>query len=82
MSTFPVATAARGTILRAMGTTATGTDPEPLKDVWTILDGLPLLYRTNASPPPDGARTIIHIHGFAISGTYLLPTASRLATTS
>jgi pimeloyl-ACP methyl ester carboxylesterase len=53
---------------------------ETLKDVWTIFDGLPLLYRTNATPPPEGARTIIHIHGFAISGRYLLPTASRLAT--
>ncbi len=57
-----------------------GSDPKTLKDVWTIFDGLPLLYRTNATPPPDGARTIIHIHGFAISGRYLLPTASRLAT--
>ena len=57
-----------------------GSDPKTLKDVWTIFDGLPLLYRTNASLPPDGARTIIHIHGFAISGRYLLPTASRLAT--
>ena len=60
--------------------TATSSDPNTLKDVWTILDGLPLLYRTNVSPPPAGSRTIIHIHGFAISGRYLLPTASRLAT--
>ena len=57
-----------------------GSGPTTLKDVWTIFDGLPLLYRTNASPPPVGSRTIIHIHGFAISGTYLLPAASRLAT--
>ena len=56
-----------------------GSDPKTLKEVWTIFDGLPLLYRTNATPALDGARTIIHIHGFAISGTYLLPTASRLA---
>jgi pimeloyl-ACP methyl ester carboxylesterase len=56
-----------------------GSDPRTLKDVWTIFDGLPLLYRTNATPPPVGARTIIHIHGFAISGRYLLPTATRLA---
>ena len=57
-----------------------GSDPKTLKDAWTIFDGLPLLYRTNATPPLDTARTIIHIHGFAISGRYLLPTASRLAT--
>src|SRR4051812_48920885 len=54
-------------------------DPATLKEAWTILDGLPLFYRTNVSPPPTGARTIIHVHGFGISGTYLLPTASRLA---
>ena len=57
-----------------------GSNPRTLKDVWTIFDGLPLLYRTNATPVPVGARTIIHVHGFAISGRYLLPTASRLAT--
>ncbi len=54
-------------------------DRDTLKDVWTIFDGLPLLYRTNATPPPEGARTIIHIHGFAISGRYLLPAARLLA---
>ncbi len=56
-----------------------GSRHETLRDVWTIFDGLPLLYRTNTTPPPDDARTIIHIHGFAISGRYLLPTASLLA---
>ena len=54
-------------------------DPQELVERWTILDGLPLLYRTTAAAPPAGARTIIHLHGFAISGRYLLPTASRLA---
>lgn len=50
-----------------------------LREVWTIFDGLPLLYRTNAREPAGEARTIVHIHGFAISGRYLLPTASLLA---
>ncbi|MGZ3588674.1 MAG: alpha/beta fold hydrolase [Candidatus Limnocylindrales bacterium] len=54
-------------------------DPITLRDVWTRLDGLSLLYRTNALPLPAGARTIVHVHGFAISGRYLLPTAWRLA---
>jgi pimeloyl-ACP methyl ester carboxylesterase len=57
-----------------------GSKPTTIKEAWTIFDGLPLLYRTNATPAPDHARTIIHIHGFAISGTYLLPTAALLAT--
>jgi pimeloyl-ACP methyl ester carboxylesterase len=50
-----------------------------LTEVWTIFDGLPLLYRRNATEPPAGARTIVHIHGFGISGRYLLPTAALLA---
>jgi pimeloyl-ACP methyl ester carboxylesterase len=54
-------------------------DTGPLREVWTIFDGLPLLYRTNATPVAVGARTIVHIHGFAISGRYLMPTASLLA---
>ncbi len=56
-----------------------GPDTSMLKDGWTIFDGLPLYYRTNALPVPAGARTIMHLHGFGISGTYLLPTAARLA---
>jgi pimeloyl-ACP methyl ester carboxylesterase len=54
-------------------------DPANLRRVATVLDGRRLLYRTGATPPPEGARTIVHVHGFAISGTYLLPTASLLA---
>src|SRR5690349_16549153 len=52
--------------------------PATLTETWTILDGLPLLYRANTIPPRPGAKTIIHLHGFAISGRYLLPTASLL----
>lgn len=56
-----------------------GHDTSLLRDAWMIFDGLPLYYRTNALPAPAGARTIIHLHGFGISGTYLLPTAALLA---
>lgn len=56
-----------------------GYDTSMLRDGWAILDGLPLYFRTNALPVPAGARTIIHLHGFGISGTYLLPTAALLA---
>jgi pimeloyl-ACP methyl ester carboxylesterase len=31
------------------------------------------------SDPVPGATPIVHVHGFAISGTYLMPTARRLA---
>jgi len=55
-------------------------DPAMLAEVTTRLDGLRFFYRTSAVPPPDGAPTIVHVHGFGISGTYLVPTAARLAT--
>ena len=55
-------------------------DPTSLQETWLELDGRQLLYRTNAdSPPPADAPTLIHVHGFAISGRYLMPAAWRLA---
>ena len=55
-------------------------DPITLQEIWTRFDGLRLLYRTNAEPQPSAdAQTMIHVHGFAISGRYLMPTAWRLA---
>ena len=55
-------------------------DPISLREVWTELDGRRLLYRTNAaSPPPADAPVMVHVHGFAISGRYMMPTAWRLA---
>lgn len=43
---------------------------------WTTVDGRRVFYR--ASQHGDGRPTLIHVHGFAISGTYMLPTASLL----
>ena len=55
-------------------------DPISLREDWLDLDGRRLLYRTNAEPPPPAdAPVLIHVHGFAISGRYLMPTAWRLA---
>jgi len=54
-------------------------EPITLKEVWTRLDGRRLLYRTNSGPTPPGAPTLVHVHGFAVSGRYLMPTAWRLA---
>jgi pimeloyl-ACP methyl ester carboxylesterase len=57
-----------------------GDDPISLKEVWTTLDGRTFLYRTNTKPgPPADAPVMVHVHGFAISGRYLMPTAWRLA---
>ena len=50
----------------------------PLVPGWVIVDGLPLYHRVclDAGPAAD---SIVHVHGFGISGTYLEPTAARLA---
>lgn len=50
-----------------------------LEERWTIVDGLPLLYRANLAPAPHDVPAIVHLHGFAIGGRYLLPTAEALA---
>ena len=51
----------------------------PLQPGWVIVDDQPLFHRmcVDAGPASD---VIVHVHGFGISGTYLEPTAARLAT--
>ena len=39
--------------------------------------GRPVFVRVG--PEVDGSVPMVHVHGFAVSGTYLLPTAARLA---
>jgi pimeloyl-ACP methyl ester carboxylesterase len=43
-----------------------------------IVDGLPVYHRL-AVAAGDAAPALVHVHGFGISGTYLEPTAARLA---
>jgi pimeloyl-ACP methyl ester carboxylesterase len=50
-----------------------------LRESWIIVDGLPLHFRVAADAAPSGATPIIHVHGFGISGRYLVPAAERLA---
>lgn len=51
-----------------------------LQEQWTICAGLPVHFWTSRNAEyPDGL-TLIHLHGFGISGSYLLPTADILAT--
>lgn len=54
--------------------------PTPLAERWVIAGGTPVLVRV-AEPATD-APAILHLHGFAISGRYMLPTAERLAATT
>lgn len=48
-----------------------------LAERWTTVDGINLFYRE--SPVPPDAPAMMHLHGFGLSGRYLLPTAERLA---
>lgn len=52
---------------------------EQLVESWAIVNGLPIYFRQSARAHSPGTPTLIHLHGFAISGTYLLPTANELA---
>jgi pimeloyl-ACP methyl ester carboxylesterase len=54
-------------------------DTVALSERWTIVDGLPLFFRAATEAAPVGAPAIVHVHGFGISGRYLVPTAERLA---
>jgi len=48
-----------------------------LAERWTLIDGVDVFYRESANPPD--ARVMTHVHGFGLSGRYLLPTAELLA---
>ncbi|ANF32376.1 alpha/beta hydrolase [Leifsonia xyli] len=48
-----------------------------LAERWTTVDGIDVFYRESMSPPD--APAMMHVHGFGLSGRYLLPTAERLA---
>jgi len=51
---------------------------DALTESWVIVDGLPIHYWQSANQQLERP-AVIHLHGFAISGTYLLPTANLLA---
>jgi pimeloyl-ACP methyl ester carboxylesterase len=51
---------------------------QPLEPGWVLVDGLPLYHRFSDAAGAD-ARALVHVHGFAISGTYMEPTAALLA---
>ena len=47
-----------------------------LAERWTVVDGVPVFYRE--SPVRPDAPAMMHVHGFGLSGRYLLPTAELL----
>ncbi len=50
-----------------------------LEEHWTIVDDRPMFYRSATNASPAGSTPLVHVHGFGISGQYLVPTAERLA---
>ncbi|WP_461024708.1 alpha/beta fold hydrolase [Thalassiella azotivora] len=55
----------------------TGGEGEALRDARVLVDGRPLCHRERRTE--DAALPVVHVHGFALSGSYLLPTARLLA---
>jgi pimeloyl-ACP methyl ester carboxylesterase len=51
----------------------------PLTEHWVVAHNHPIFYRAALHAAPADAIPIIHLHGFGISGRYLVPTAERLA---
>lgn len=49
-----------------------------LAERWTRVDGVDVFYRESPDPS-EGRPAMMHVHGFGLSGRYLLPTAERLA---
>lgn len=47
-----------------------------LAEHWTRIDGVDVFYRESGT---QAKRVMVHLHGFGLSGRYLLPTAERLA---
>jgi len=53
-----------------------------LVERWTEVDGLPFFYRESSDAhhgPGDDLPAMVHVAGFGLSGSYLVPTAERLA---
>lgn len=51
-------------------------NPADFVEQWRIVAGQPMFIRTTGEP---GSPTIVHVHGFASSGKYMMPTAIALS---
>ena len=61
---------------RGNGTRRRRRPASSLAERWTRIDGVDTFYRE--SPAPPDAPVMVHVHGFGLSGRYLLPTAELL----
>ena len=51
--------------------------PTSLSNRWTTVDDVKVFFRESTKTPD--APVMMHLHGFGLSGTYLVPTADQLA---
>lgn len=51
----------------------------PLHSFWTRVNGISLHARASAPPAAIGGRPVVLVHGYGISGRYMIPIARRLA---
>ena len=61
---------------KSTGTRRTRGPASSLAERWTRIDDIDIFYRE--SPAPPDAPVMVHVHGFGLSGRYLLPTAELL----
>jgi pimeloyl-ACP methyl ester carboxylesterase len=50
-----------------------------LKESWVSINENPVFFRESREPFPSGSKTLIHLHGMGMSGTYMAPAADGLA---
>lgn len=67
---------AKGNIDRHIARRTPRRPASALAERWTLIEGVPVFYRE--SPEASDAPVMMHLHGFGLSGRYLLPTAERL----
>jgi pimeloyl-ACP methyl ester carboxylesterase len=60
--------------------TASGDTAEKgLRGTWTRVNGLMMYARVSDTAAPAGRPAVVLVHGLGVSGTYMVPTAERLA---
>jgi 2-hydroxy-6-oxonona-2,4-dienedioate hydrolase len=61
------------------GRASTATHSRKLRSVTVRVNGIPMHTLVSAEPPPVSAPAVVLVHGLALSGQYMVPTAELLA---
>src|SRR5262249_17345979 len=71
----PIGRHAGGDLMTAPGDTA----GKGLRSTWTRVNGRMMYARVSEAAAPADRPTVVLVHGLGVSGTYMVPTAQRLA---